>query len=141
MQKRARFGGLAACVATAVPPVSTAAAAEATEGSKDIICAVVDVVACAEDGSCVQGRAKDFDLQQMVILDREKKVVRSTHETENNSLSPIKNMETSGGHLIVQGVENSRGWSVAIDTATGRMSGSGVGDALSFLVFGTCTTN
>jgi len=141
MHKRARFWGLAACAATAVPLVSTAAAAEATEGSKDIICAVVDVVACAEDGSCIQGRAKDFDLHQMLIVDVDKKVVHSTRESENKAVSPVKNMETSGGHLIVQGVEDSRGWSIAIDSKTGRMSGSGVGDALSFLVFGICTAN
>ena len=140
MHRRAESWVLAACLA-AVPFVSSAAVAEATEGSNDIVCAVMDVVACAEEGSCIQGRAKDFDLHQMFIVDVEKNVVHSTRESEKKAVSPVKNMETSGGHLIVQGVENSRGWSVAIDTATGRMSGSGVGDALSFLVFGTCTTN
>jgi hypothetical protein len=36
-------------------------------------------------------------------------------------------------------VENGRGWNIAINTKTGRMSASGVGDAVSFLVFGACT--
>jgi hypothetical protein len=141
MHRRAESWVLAACVAAAVPFVSSAAADEPAEGSTDIVCAVIDVVACAEEGACIQGRAKDFDLHQMFIVDVEKKVVHSTRESENKAVSPVKNLETSGGHLIVQGVENSRGWSIAIDTATGKMSASGVGDALSFLVFGTCTTN
>lgn len=141
MHKREKSWVLAACVAAAMPFVSSAAVAEATEGSKDIVCAVIDVVACAEEGSCIQGRARDFDLHEMLIVDVEKKIVHTTHESEDKAFSPVKNMETSGGHLIAQGVENSRGWSIAIDTTTGRMSGSGVGDALSFLVFGTCTAN
>ena len=49
-------------------------------------------------------------------------------------------MQQSGDHLVLQGVENGRGWDMAINTRTGRMSASGVGDAVSFLAFGTCTT-
>ena len=41
--------------------------------------------------------------------------------------------------LVLQGVENGRGWTAVINTKTGNMNGSGVGDDVSFLVHGTCT--
>jgi len=109
------------------------------DGSEGIVCAVVDVVGCTADSRCVEDSAVSFGLPELMIRDARKKVIRAAYESGHESVSPIKNMEKSGDHLVLQGVENSRGWSIAIDTKTGRMSASGVGDAVSFLVFGACT--
>lgn len=133
-------GVVAACVIGVTPFVSTAVSAVGMDGSSDIVCSVVDVIACAEEGGCVQGTARSFELPDLVIVDAGKKTIRGTHEDGHNAVSPIKNMERSGDHLLLQGVENGRGWDLAINTKTGRLSASGVGDALSFLVFGACTT-
>ena len=43
------------------------------------------------------------------------------------------------GELLLQGVENGRGWSMAITEATGRMVISVAGDEIAFVVFGACT--
>ena len=114
-------------------------AADGLDGSKDIVCSVRDVVACLEGGKCLQGSAQDFDLPELIVMDAQKKVIRTTRESGVNAVSPVKNLEKSGNHLVLQGVENSRGWDIAIDTKTGSMSGAGVGEAVSFLVFGICT--
>lgn len=47
---------LAACVVTAAPLCSLQAA-EGLDGSKNIVCAVMEVVACIEGASCLQGKA------------------------------------------------------------------------------------
>jgi len=119
--------------------VSTAVTAEGLDGSSDAVCAVTHIVACLEDGVCLQGQAKTFDLPELVVLDARNKVLRGTHESGHKAVSPLKNMEHNGEHLVLQGVENSRGWDIAINTKTGRMSGSSVGDGVSFLAHGTCT--
>lgn len=139
MHNRKYSWALSACIISATPFMSTQAA-PVLDGASDIVCSVVDVVACIEDSSCAQGTARSFDLPEFVILDTKKKVMRAAYETGQKAVSPVKNLERSGDHLILQGVENSRGWSIAINTKNGRMSASGVGDALSFLVFGACTT-
>lgn len=139
MRNRTHSWVVAACMAVATPFVSTAVSAAGMDGSSDIVCAVIDVVGCAEEGSCIQGRASSFDLPEFVILDAKKKVLRAAYESGNDAVSPVKNTERSGDHLLLQGVENGRGWDVAINTKSGRMSGAGVGDAVSFLVFGACT--
>ena len=73
------------------------------------------------------------------MLDAKEKVMRTTRESGHNAVSPIKIMEHNGDLFILQGVENSRGWDIAINAKTGKMSAAGVGDGVSFLVHGTCT--
>ena len=130
---------VAACAVAMTPFVSPAVFAAGLDGSRDIVCAATHVVACLEDGVCLQGQARTFDLPDLMVLDAKNKVVRGTHESGHNAVSPVKNMEHNGEHLVLQGVENSRGWDIAINSTTGRMSASGVGDGVSFLVHGTCT--
>jgi hypothetical protein len=130
---------LATSTMVATSFVSAAVSAVAMEDSKNVVCAVIDVVGCTEKGACMEGTASSFDLPEFMILDSANKVIRAATESGHKSVSAVKNMERSGDHLVLQGVENSRGWNIAINTKTGRMSASGVGDAVSFLVFGACT--
>ena len=130
---------VAACAVAATPFVSTVVSAAGIDGSSDTVCAVTRVVACLEEGACLQGQPKDFDLPALLVLDAKNKVLRGTHESGHKEVSPIKNMEHSGEQLILQGVENSRGWNIAINAKTGSMSASMVGDGISFLAHGTCT--
>lgn len=139
MRNIKRVWGFAASVMVATSVVSTAVSAEGMDGSSDIVCAAMDVVGCAEGGNCVEGTAKSFDLPSFMILDADKKVIRAAYESGQKGVSPIKNLERSKDHLLLQGVENGRGWNIAINIKTGSMSASGVGDAVSFLVFGACT--
>ena len=128
-----------ACLIAASPFVATTASAERLDGSKDMVCAVIKVVGCAEGHGCVLGQAEDFDLPVLVVFDAKLKVMRGTHESGHKEVSPVKNMERSNDHLILQGSEEGHGWDIAIDGKTGEMSGAVVGEAVSTLVSGTCT--
>jgi len=139
MRNGKRVWGVAASVVVATSLVSTAVSAEGMDGSSNIVCSVVDVVGCAEGGGCAQGSADSFELPNFIIVDAGKKAIRAAYESGYDAVSAVKNMERSGDHLVLHGFENSRGWNLAVDTTTGRMSASGVGDAVSFLVFGACT--
>jgi hypothetical protein len=131
---------VAACAVVVSPYVTSGVDAAGLDGSTDIVCAVTHVVACLEDGFCLQGQAKTFDLPDLIVMDAKDKVMRGTHESGHNAVSPIKNMEHNGEHLVIQGVENSRGWDLAVNSRTGHMSASSVGDEVTFLAHGTCTT-
>ena len=130
---------IAACAVAVTLFVSTPVSAEELDGSKDIVCAVLHVVACIKDGECLEGQAKTFDLPVLMIVDAENSVLRGTYESGHKAVSPIKNKELMSEQLVLQGVENGRGWTAVINTKTGNMNGSGVGDDVSFLVHGTCT--
>ena len=130
---------VAACIVATASYVSTAVSAEGLDGSSNIVCALMRVVACLENGGCLEGQAKTFELPALIIMDAENNVLRGTYESGVKAVSPIKNKERKGEQLILQGVENGRGWTVVVNTVTGAMSGSGVGDDVSFLVNGACT--
>jgi hypothetical protein len=100
----------------------------------------MEVVGCLENGSCADGSAREFELPEFIIMDAKAKAIRATYESGLKATSPVKNMETSGEHLVMQGVEKGRGWDIAINTKTGHMSTSVVGDGVSFLMFGSCTS-
>lgn len=137
-----RLGWPAAiCMAMGASFLSLAAQAGGMDGSKNIVCAVVEVVGCTENGQCAEGTSHSFELPRFLIMDAGQKAVRAAYEAGHGDvLSPVEYMETNGDHLILQGVENGRGWSIAINTEDGNMSASGVGEAVSFLLFGSCTS-
>jgi hypothetical protein len=139
MRNRTGAWAIAAGVAVAAAFAATSVAAQGIDGKKDVVCAVMDVVACLEEESCLQGRASSFDLPEFIILDAKAKVIRPAYEGGEKAVSPVKNVERNGNHLILQGVENGRGWDIAIDTESGKMRAASVGDAVSFLAFGSCT--
>ena len=136
-RKRSQF--IAVCAVAATPFVTTAVSAEGIDGTRDVVCAFTRVVACQDDGPCFQGQPRTFDLPELIVLDHKEKVMRSTRESGHKEVSPIKNLERNGDILVLQGVENSRGWDLAINVKTGNTSGAVVGEDVSFMVNGTCT--
>jgi hypothetical protein len=97
-------------------------------------------MACLEGGICRRGEARSFEMPEFMSVDFKKKMVHATYdaESEKTANSPIKNSEISGNQLILQGVENNHGWSMAINRENGRMSLAVVGYEVSFSIFGAC---
>ena len=138
--RRKRFSTVAgAALGLAMAISFSVAAAAKLDISRNLICATIDVVGCVEGGDCLKGHAKDFDLPQFVVVDAEKKLVRATDETGHKEISPVKNLENSGNELILQGVENGKGWSIVINQENGEMAATVAGKDVSFMVFGVCT--
>ena len=129
----------AACIIAASPFVPAAVSAEGLDGSKNMVCAVIKVVGCVEDAGCVLGKANDFDMPTLIVFDAKEKVVRGTHESGHKEVSPVKSIALSNDHLILQGAEEGHGWDIAIDSKTGEMRASMVGNAVSLLMSGACT--
>jgi len=131
--------GAAAGLAAASALFAAGASAEGLDGSRNMVCAAVSVVACTEDHACFQGLAKHFGLPKVMIVDMNAKLVRGSAESGYKQDSPIKNAESTGSQFIVQGVENGHGWSMSVDRATGRMATILSGELVSYMIFGTCT--
>ena len=129
-----------AALVTMAASVSPGASAAELDGSRNLVCAAIDIVACADGPGCIQGLARTFDLPEFMFVDFKDKVVRAKTQGElRNVVSPIKNAETSNKQLILQGVENGHGWGMSIDRDSGKMTTTISGEYGSFMVFGTCT--
>jgi len=136
MHKRLYSTALALCIGLTISGV---ASASEIDGTSNLICAAIDVVGCENGPGCIEGQARFFDLPEFMFVDFGQKLVRATKESGHKQVSPIKNFEKTESQLILQGIENHRGWSVAIDRQTGRMSVTLAGPDLSFMIFGACT--
>jgi hypothetical protein len=139
-----RFGtrkrSAAAALAAAAVLLATGASAEGLDGSRNMVCAAINVVACSDGPDCVQGMARNFELPEFIFVDMKAKVVRATVESPYKEVdSPIRNSETTGSQFILQGIENGHGWSMSIDRASGRMTTSLSGELVSYMIFGACT--
>ncbi len=109
------------------------------DGTSNLVCAAIDVVGCVNGPGCLEGQARSFELPEFMFVDFEKKQIRATDESGHQEVSPIKNSEQTGKQIVLQGIENHRGWSAAIDRQSGRMIVTSTGPDVSFMVFGACT--
>ena len=69
--------------------VSLDASAAELDGSRDLVCAAVNVVACVEGTACTQGPARTYDLPEFIFVDVKAKVIRARHESGLTNLSLI----------------------------------------------------
>ena len=118
-----------------------AAVAADFDGSKNLICAAIDVVACTEGTrgpNCMQGHARTFDLAEFFTINFKKKEIRATGNNANE-VSPIMNQEKTDTQVFMQGVEHERGWTATVDQADGTLTLSVSGQDVSFVIFGACT--
>jgi hypothetical protein len=139
MRFRKRALGAAVALGAAGAMSAAGALAQGLDGSRDMVCAAVSVVACGDAHVCYHGLAKQFGLPELMVVDVKAKLVRGTGESGLKQDSPIKHSESTGSQLVLQGVENGHGWSMAIDRASGRMATVLSGELVSYMIFGTCT--
>ena len=139
MRNRTTLSALALGAGFATALLAGSASAAAFDGKASLVCAAIDVVGCTNGPGCLEGRASDFDLPQFMVIDFDNKRVHATAESGHEEVSPIKNSELTEKQIILQGVENHRGWSAAIDRQSGEMTVTSVGAEVGFMIFGACT--
>lgn len=128
------------CMLSAVVCLSSNASA-AADTHDNLHCALVDVVACNDGGLCLKGSSRDFDLPEVLVIDLAKEQVRGHESSGIEEVSPIRNSENTGKQLILQGVENHRGWTIAVDQSDKSMALTSSGSDINMMIFGSCTAN
>jgi len=115
-----------------------ALAEEPYAGKTNGVCAATHVVACTEDFTCMQGGARTFDLPPFLFIDIKKDIIRATEHKSEDVTSPILNKEITENAVILQGRENHRGWTMAIDRTDGTFNLSSTGPDMNFMIVGNC---
>ena len=118
-----------------VPPTL----AEQVDGSKNAICASLSAIVCEAGTECERGTSESVNVPQFFRIDFGAQVIRATRPTGEEIASKIRGKARDQGELILQGVENGRGWSMAISEKTGRATLTVAGDEIAYTVFGACT--
>ncbi|MEN8167058.1 MAG: hypothetical protein ABFR65_06215 [Pseudomonadota bacterium] len=111
------------------------------DGSAQLLCATIDAIECdGLSGECYVGTAETVNLAQFVRIDLKEKKIEAVKQGGKSLSSTIMNHQRENGKLILQGIEDGRGWSLVIVEETGKMSATIAGDQVGFVVFGNCTT-
>ena len=113
------------------------ASAAGFDGSKELLCAPTDLAQCDETARCERVSPSEVDLPPFLRVDFAKK--RLTDLADPPRETPIETVRQFEGSTILQGAQNGRAWSLVIDQATGRLTGSVADGEGAFAVFGACT--
>jgi hypothetical protein len=119
--------------------LSAGVSAAGLDGKTNLVCAAVDVIGCANGPGCREGGATGFGLPQFMFVDFKKQEIHATDESGINFVSHIKSSEMTEQQIILQGIENHRGWTVTIHRGNGELTVASSGSGVSFMVFGACT--
>jgi len=130
--------GMALVLCLAGAAFSSGALADGFTGKTSGVCAAVSVVACTDDFVCMQGNAHTFDLPPFLFIDIKKNTVRGVEGKVEKVTSPILTKEITENSVILQGHENHRGWTIAIDRNDGTLNLSSTGPDVNFMITGNC---
>jgi hypothetical protein len=139
MKNRKYLGMLASGLGLSAALLAPGAIADSFDGNSNVICSTVNVTACTSEGLCLQGQAQTFDMPAFMIIDVKKKLVRATGDSDGDASSPIKAKAITEQSVILQGFENHRGWTMAIDRSDGSLNLSSTGPDVNFMITGNCT--
>lgn len=132
---------LAGAAALAALIGATGASAEdpMITGKQNVICASQNIMACVDDAVCMQGKPSTFDMPTFMFVDVKTKAIRAVEADGSTVISPIKTHEVTEQSAIMQGYENHRGWTLAVDKMDGSFTLSATGPDINFMIMGACT--
>ena len=111
------------------------AAAAGFDGKSVLECTPASASQCDTAAACESVTLEEIGVPGPVRVDFKGKKLSSL---DGQRTSPIRSVEINETVLIVQGSQNGRGWSIAIDRASGAMSGTIAESAGAFVLAGTC---
>jgi hypothetical protein len=109
--------------------------AEGIDGATPLVCDLVDAALCDGVASCGDVEFAEIDLPPVYTVDFE---ARRLASEDGQRTSPIASQELLDAALVLQGLQNGRGWTMVIDRASGHLSAT-IADAEGALVIaGAC---
>ena len=121
------------CVLAAACAAGTAMAGD-FDGSRELVCAPVQAMDCAEGTQCFTGTPGEMGAPAFIRVDAAKKQVSGARRT-----LPVLQLEKTAEQLLLQGADAGQAWAMAIDAATGRMYATITGREGAIVMIGSCT--
>jgi hypothetical protein len=129
-----------------VPALPLLAGAGDFDGSKPLVCTVIEVNECLVGEGCQELAPEEINLPRYLWINVGKKTIQSQKTGDDARRSRIEGVKQVDGKLILQGAEEGRedvrdgfGWTIAIMEDSGQMVLSASGDLAAVAGFGTCT--
>jgi len=130
---RTALAGLLASIAA-----STAVASD-YDGSRPLVCAALEAIACRADVECKRGSAESLHLPQFFWFDTAAKTVAEKGPDGQMRSAAIQSVSQNFAYMILQGTKDNLGWSGTISKASGKLTLTGSDGSAALTVFGACT--
>ena len=113
------------------------------DGTDNLLCSLSKIVECTAQ-ECVTVAHADINAPDFIKLDFRKKEYSSLTagvESEANKLELVQDLDD---YLVVQAYQGGEdddtlGWSMTIDHATGQFTAAAAGEGAAFVITGACT--
>jgi len=119
--------------------VLTPLSADDVTGADHLLCAAARATECFADGVCLPGNPEDWNSPRFVKIDFAEKMLRSTEASGEARSTPMKNIERQGDRIFIQGVEQSRAFSIVLDQDSGTASIAIALEGHVLAIFAYCT--
>lgn len=115
------------------------ASADDVTGADHLLCAAARATECFADGVCLPGNPEDWNSPRFLRIDFLEQVLRTTEASGQARSTPMKNIERDGDRIFIQGVEESRAFSIVLDQDSGTASIAIALEGHVLAIFGYCT--
>lgn len=109
-------------VALAITLFAHPAAADNITGAQKILCTAVEATECYAEAGCTPGDPEDWNMPRFLKIDLENKQLSTTEASGEVRSSPMKHIEREDDRVFMQGVEDSRAFSIVLDQDSGTAS-------------------
>jgi hypothetical protein len=117
----------------------TSAVSDSLSGKDRLLCSAVEATVCTADGICESGPPWDWQIPQFLIVDLDRKELSSTEASGENRVTPILSLSREDGHIVLQGVQAGRAFSMVLREDNGHVAIAIATDGVTISVFGACT--
>ncbi len=118
---------------------STTALSDSLTGKDRLLCSAVEATVCTADGICESGPPWDWKIPQFLIVDLDRKEIATTEASGENRMTPILSLSREDGHIVLQGVQAGRAFSMVLQEDNGHAAIAIATDGVTISVFGACT--
>jgi hypothetical protein len=118
---------------------SATALSDSLSGTDRFLCSAVEATVCTADGICESGPPWDWRIPQFLIVDLDRKELSTTEASGENRMTPILNLSREDGHIVLQGTQAGRAFSMVLQEDNGHAAIAIATDGVTISVFGACT--
>ena len=118
---------------------STAALSDSLSGKDRLLCSAIEATVCTADGICESGPPWDWQIPQFLIVDLDRKELATTEASGENRMTPILSLIREDGHIVLQGTQAGRAFSMVLQEDNGHAAIAIATDGATISVFAACT--
>ncbi len=115
------------------------AAADDVNGANDILCSTLETTVCFAGGQCVPIFPAELNVPQFIEIDVAAGRLGTTAASGENRSTVAQTVVRNSGHLLLQGMESGRAFSLVIDEISGEGTFASAAEGRGVIAFAACT--